>query len=218
MGTRRKRERAHLQSVLLQEITTLEKNHNTQQSPILFHSLTLKRQELKAPFHSEQKKHFRLISQRICEWGNKPSCYWLHSLLQQKKLASFHKTTEDRSVRGAMIQGYLTQAHLLKVPLTSLKALECEITTSELRTTLKSMANGKASGPDGLTIAYYQDFQDMLLPRLLAHANSIYEGGTLRTEILHAHITILPKPGKDPSLCGSYRPGFSVEHRRKVVY
>lgn len=35
---------------------------------------------------------------------------------------------------------------------------------------------------------------------------TVYEGNALRPETLHAHITILPKPGKDPSICGSYRP------------
>lgn len=75
-----------------------------------------------------------------------------------------------------------------------------------MRVVLKAMANGKAPGPDGFTVAYYRSFADILLPQLTRYANTIPTGGTLRPETLHAHITVLPKPGKDPSNCGSYRP------------
>lgn len=98
----------------------------------------------------------------------------------------------------------MTLANLPKLPISSLEALEGKITTSELRSALK--ANGKAPGPNGLTVTYYRVFSDTLIPRLAAYANSISHGGALRPETPHAHITVLPKPGKDPSVCGSYRP------------
>lgn len=39
-----------------------------------------------------------------------------------------------------------------------------------------------------------------------SYANANSAGETLRPENLHAHITVIPKPGKDPSSCGSYHP------------
>lgn len=42
----RKKERTHLQSKLIREIGSLEKNHKTLHSQTLYHSLTLKREEL----------------------------------------------------------------------------------------------------------------------------------------------------------------------------
>lgn len=50
----------------------------------------------------------------------------------------------------------------------ALEALEGEITTSELCLALKSMAKGKAPGPEGLTVAYYSAFSDTLVPHLAA--------------------------------------------------
>lgn len=59
---------------------------------------------------------------------------------------------------------------------------------------------------EGLTVAYYHAFADNLLPHLKSYSTLASAGGGFRLETLHAHITVLPKPGKDPSLCGSYCP------------
>lgn len=115
-------------------------------------------------------------------------------------------TIADQDTRTKLIQDYLAHANLPKLPSDALTALEGEFTNSEMCVALKAMANGKAPGPDGLTVAYYRSFADVLLPRLTCYANTISTGGALRPETLHAHIIVLPKPGKDPSNCGSYRP------------
>lgn len=80
------------------------------------------------------------------------------------------------------------------LPADTLAALEGEFTASELSVALKAMANGKALGPDGFTVAYYRAFFNLLIPRLTNYANSVPDGGSLRPETLHAHITVLPKP------------------------
>lgn len=51
----------------------------------------------------------------------------------------------------------------------------------------------------------------------MAYANIISEGGALRPETLYEHITILPKPWQDPSLCGSYRPIALLNIDAKVL-
>lgn len=117
-----------------------------------------------------------------------------------------HQHTPDHESRTKLIQEYLSQANLPKLPNDALTALEGEFTTAELCVALKSMANGKAPGPDGLTVAYNRSFTETLIPRLTRYANTISAGGNFRSKTLHAHITIIPKPGKDPSICGSYRP------------
>lgn len=90
-----------------------------------------------------------------------------------QQLYHMYHTTVDRGTREALIQEYLAQANLPKLPTSALEALEGELTTSELRVVLKTMANGKAPGPDGLTIAYYHAFMDTLLPRLTSYANCL---------------------------------------------
>lgn len=54
------------------------------------------------------------------------------------------------------------------------------------------MKLGKSPGPDGLTLQYYKCFLDALSPSLLSANPNISLGG-----ILEAHITVIPKEGKD---------------------
>lgn len=117
-----------------------------------------------------------------------------------------HQHISDQETRTKLIHEYLLQTKLPKLPNEALSAIEGEFTSAELCVALKSMANGKAPGPDGLTVTYYRAFTEILIPRLVNYANAISAGDHFRPETLHAHITIIPKPGKDPSICGSYRP------------
>lgn len=88
----------------------------------------------------------------------------------------------------------------------ALKNTEADFSIEEFQCTLKYSTSSKAPGPDGFTILYYKTFSDILLPHLAAYANSISHESGLCSESLSAHITVIPKSGKDPTLCGSYRP------------
>lgn len=72
-----------------------------------------------------------------------------------------HSVT-DRDDKTRFIREYLARANLPRLPPDTLASLEGELTTSELRTALKAMANGKAPGLDGFTVAYYRSFADIL--------------------------------------------------------
>lgn len=66
-----------------------------------------------------------------------------------------HRHIPDHESRKRLIQDYLEQADLSKLPEDILATLNGEFTTEELHRELRAMATGKAPGPDGLTIAYY---------------------------------------------------------------
>lgn len=146
-----------------------------------------------------------MVSQQFYELGNKPSRILARSL-QQKRSTSFiakikftsdnmlYKTNDiarefrtfyqqvakaipDDTIRKTRIEEYLLKANLPKLSSTALEALEGDLTTAELKGALKSMANGKAPGPDGLTVAYYRTYADILLPHLTSYANSASAGG-----------------------------------------
>lgn len=53
---------------------------------------------------------------------------------------------------------------------------------------------------------YYRKFGDILVPKLCSYINGIGTTWAIRKEALEAAITIIPKEGKDTSLCSSYRP------------
>uniref|UniRef100_A0A8C5MZK2 Reverse transcriptase domain-containing protein n=1 Tax=Leptobrachium leishanense TaxID=445787 RepID=A0A8C5MZK2_9ANUR len=84
--------------------------------------------------------------------------------------------------------------------------LDEPISKKELLQALKSTKNGKSPGPDGLPAEYYKEFQDLLLPPLLATLNALNKDTPFHPHTLCATITVLPKPGKDPAVCESYRP------------
>ncbi|KAM9296692.1 proton channel OTOP3-like [Gastrophryne carolinensis] len=76
----------------------------------------------------------------------------------------------------------------------------------ELQNALASTATGKTQGPNGLHLQYYKKLFPQLAPKLLLMMNSIIEGSTPPADTLRAHIVVIPKEGKDPNLCASYRP------------
>lgn len=68
----------------------------------------------------------------------------------------------------------------------------------------KETPTGKSPGPDGFTIKYYKRFQEQLIPRFCEYLNKIGDDDDdIRRESLLAHITIIPKEGKDTTNCSS---------------
>lgn len=61
-------------------------------------------------------------------------------------------------------------------------------------------------GLDGLTIEFFKTFLPKPLDPLLLMYNHAIENGKLPESLELALITVLPKLGKDPKLCSSYRP------------
>lgn len=84
--------------------------------------------------------------------------------------------------------------------------LEGDFAGEELQLVIKDLKNGKAPGPDGFSPRFYKTFNDQLAPLFLEVCNSISSSCPFQSQSLTAHITVIPKPGKDPNVCGNYRP------------
>lgn len=84
--------------------------------------------------------------------------------------------------------------------------LERPIEASEIRQVVKDLKAGKSPGPKGFTSIYYKIFTDTLLDPLLGTLNSLSAPQEVPPAFLSAHITVIPKPNKDPLQCFSYRP------------
>lgn len=76
----------------------------------------------------------------------------------------------------------------------------------EIIDSIRSVQSGKAPGPDGYPGEFYKKFSDKLAPLLLDMFNEALDRGSLPQTLTEASITLLLKPGKDASDCGSYRP------------
>lgn len=84
--------------------------------------------------------------------------------------------------------------------------LETPITATEIEASVKSLPNGKSPGPDGFTKAYYEKFLPLLIDPMSQYFNSLAKGTVIPPEALLAHITVILKEEKDPTIPHSYRP------------
>ena len=87
-----------------------------------------------------------------------------------------------------------------------MSSLEEPISAIEIGQAIKLMKNRKAPGPDGYPIEFYKAFANKLTPLLrLVYTESLMQK-KLPVSMTQATISVLPKKGKDPRKCESYRP------------
>lgn len=98
----------------------------------------------------------------------------------------------------------------------SKRKLEKEIRMSEISASLKSMANDKSPGPDGLTTEFYKFFWIDLKPKLYAAIQEIYEERKLTKSQREAHTTLLYKKG-DPTDLSNWRPISLLNIDYKII-
>ena len=80
------------------------------------------------------------------------------------------------------------------------------ITRSEIETVIKKLPANKSPGPHGFTEELYQTYKEELIPILLKLFQKTEEDGTLPKSFYEATITLIPKPDKDITKRGNYRP------------
>lgn len=85
--------------------------------------------------------------------------------------------TNDNDIRD-----YLNLSDIPKLLEETGAALEEPITLMELQNTIKGMKPGKAPGPDGFTLQYYQTLLPILGPHMVKLFNHLTEGGRLQRD------------------------------------
>lgn len=80
------------------------------------------------------------------------------------------------------------------------------ITPEKVLSVIGSFPLGKSPGPDGLPIEFHKAHGELLAPVLASLYSECLREGALPESMSHAHIVLIHKYPKDPSVCASYRP------------
>lgn len=81
--------------------------------------------------------------------------------------------------------------------------LDEAISLEEVQAAIGGLQSGKIPGADGLPTEFYSQHVDLLAPRLFS---GLAKADALPEFMEEAIIVLIPKPGKDPRECVSYRP------------
>lgn len=95
--------------------------------------------------------------------------------------------------------------------------LDSPIKKEELFEALSHMNGGKASGPSGLLIDIYKRFGEKLVPPLFDMLVESIEAEHLPPSLSNALITLILKPDKPHTKCGSYRPISLINSDAKII-
>lgn len=123
-------------------------------------------------------------------------------------LMSFYRSLYSSGSSGNLdaMAAYLSNVSLPSLSDSSRLLLEQPISCEELEEALKLFPNDKAPGSDGLPVEFFKSFREVLLPPLLEVFQEALDKGRLPPSMREAVIVLLPKPDKDLTRPGSYRP------------
>lgn len=215
---------------LEKEIKELEKQHLTLRDTETEQKLRLKQLEyntittrkienamrrMKQKFYEQGDKAGKLLAWQIRREEAQKEIHVLKSgsntITSPKEINNMFKTFYEvlYSTQGNFpekTQNFLDKHDLQKLNEGARESMEGAITGKEISEAISKIKSGKSPGLDGFPIEFFKTFLPKLLKPLLLMYNHAIEIGRLPESLELALITVLPKPGRDPKLCSSYRP------------
>lgn len=236
LGARRKKETNKKIDELHQTIRKLENAHKTSLKEATLQQLTQARKELISTLNQYHRRNLALKQGIYYEGGNKCGKILskalklkaqLHNirLIKDNKGKTFQKPEEivdqfkkyyealynlptppSATSHNQNMKEYLESSGMPKLSNEAIDTLEKPLTPEEFQLAIKQLKTGKSPGPDGFTALYYRTFGSTLEPFFIKAFETTSATRSLPKTSLEAHIVILPKEGKDPSMCQNYRP------------
>lgn len=119
--------------------------------------------------------------------------------------------------RPRILADFLDEIPLPKLKLEHSTILEKPITELEVLGVIYNLKRCSAPGPDGFSPCYYRTFASTLAPHLTRFYNALWGNSTLDGTAILAYVSLIPKPGKDSSDVGNYRPISLINNDLKML-
>lgn len=117
-----------------------------------------------------------------------------------------HLAEKDPETFQQNMRQYIKSTALSTLTELEVEQMEKEFSEIEIQQVIDSLIPSKSPGPDGFTPRFYKSFKDLLTPIMKQTFNSVSSSQPFVPQGMQAYISLIPKPEKDHTLCGSYRP------------
>ncbi|KAJ1099813.1 hypothetical protein NDU88_004908 [Pleurodeles waltl] len=123
-------------------------------------------------------------------------------------LHTHNRSLYDTDLRSSLddIELFLTEIPLPRITAEQCSELDGLPLLSEIQEAIRSLANGKTPGPDGLPAEFFKAYSTQLAPKLLTLYGEAIVSACLPHTLREATLDSLLKPHKDPTSLHSYRP------------
>ena len=231
VNTALNRQRMRERQILEKELEETEKAHKANPVRPLLRQVTALRGKLNAIYNNRAEINLLRLQRRTYDQGGKIGSMLAkqlrgkqekeyiekiidedeHEITDDQEKADtfrkFYKSLYQQEERSEAQQlEYLEGLPLTRVTTQQNEILSQKITEEELGEVIQKAKLHKAPGPDGLPAQFFKTYREELIPFLTQLFNSFGEEGSVTPSMTEAVITVIPKPGKDPTKCGSYRP------------
>ena len=229
----KKKKNGEQQANLEIKIKGLERQHKESRLPEVLKELKNARLALNRLTSSKVERNLRFVKQKYYESGDRSSRLLAYRLKKQQALSTVSKirTMENSFVSkpadissafadfykalykntdtcndAEEIKSYLQTIDLPKLSTTARNKMEAPISEIEIKEVITKLKNNKSPGTDGFSNEFYKKFSDTVSPLLLGAFRHSLQTKELPKTWGDAIITVIHKEGKDPTMCGSYRP------------
>ncbi|KAJ1208846.1 hypothetical protein NDU88_004229 [Pleurodeles waltl] len=226
------KDRIARQTTLETTIRDLTKQYTAQPSPRLRHALEQARMAHNELYTSQAEYALQKLRGRHYEQGEKAGRL-LAAQLRQREAASAiaaitsssgavltrpqeivnefakyyrHLYTPETTTDQTQMETFLAAANLPRLSEAGRALLDGNISKEEITQVITSLPYHKSPGEDGFPAEFYKWAGEEAITAVHEALTEACQEGSLGALSNKATIVILPKPGRDPLLCGSYRP------------
>ncbi|KAF7244640.1 hypothetical protein EYD10_09237 [Varanus komodoensis] len=224
--------RKHERSKLVEELMKLEQE--LQEDPSkkdLKTQMNILKHRLNLLDTNELTKQMKLTKQNFFENANKPGRWLAYKVKKErekrliyklkdgegrlqvqstqiKKIVEdfFAKLYQNKEISIEKVNEYIRKGKLPKIPEKYRKALNEEVTMTEITEAIKRQKNDKTPGPDGLPAEFYKTFEGILSMPLKDICNAALLDAKIPNTWKEANITLIPKEDTDLTQIQNYRP------------